>query len=475
MKAQRLAPLSAEFENASLGDARLTRRLLGLVDAAEAKPSASLPGRASSIGELEANYRFLENESVRPEAVLAPHIAATVERAAAAGTVLVLHDTTEFAFGGEGKREGLGRLNGKTRRGFLGHFSFCTTLSGEPLGTLGLYAWHRTGKPKGRRSQKESQSDPSRESLRWQESALLTGEALHGKAEAIHVMDREGDSIELFAMLMEHQQEFVIRLSHDRRLKAGRSSDSAKLFERLSTAAVYLSRDVPLSNRGGQRPHKTKRTHPIRRTRSAHLEIRGESMEIFRGNGSSAHLPESMRLQFVEVREPRPPEGQPPVLWRLVTTRPVDTPEEVAAVVDAYRTRWLIEEFFKAIKTGCRYQDRQLQSAHSLLVDLAIETAVAWRLLLIRWFARTHPEDSASNVLNETQLHALTALTSARGQPMSRRPTVTEVLLAVAALGGHIKNNGPPGWLILRRGFETLSTATEVLNAMRLYEKRYDQ
>lgn len=475
MKSPRLAPLSAEFEDAALGDARLTRRLMVLANAAEAKPSASLPGRASSIGELEANYRFLENDSVLPEAVLAPHVAATVARAAVAGTVLVLHDTTEFAFGGEREREGLGRLNGQKRRGFLAHFSFCTSLSGEPLGTLGLYAWSRRGKPKGRRSQTESQSDPSRESLRWQESALVTGEALQGKAEAIHVMDREGDSIELFSMLMEYEQEFVIRLSHDRRLKAGRSSDSAKLFERLSTAAIHLSRDVPLSNRGGQRPHKTKRTHPARRTRSAHLEIRGESMEIFPGNGSSAHLPESIRLQFVEVREPRPPQGQSPVLWRLVTTRPVDTPEQVAAVVDAYRTRWLIEEFFKAIKTGCRYQDRQLMSARSLLVDLAIETAVAWRLLLIRWFARTHPDSSASAVLNETQRHALAALTSARGQPMSHRPTAAEVILAVAALGGHIKNNGPPGWLILRRGFETLSTAAEVLNAMRLYEERYDQ
>ena len=57
----------------------------------------------------------------------------------------------------------------------------------------------------------------------------------------------------------------------------------------------------------------------------------------------------SLTLQVVEVREVDPPAAEAPVVWRLVTTEPIDTEAQVAAVVDAYCQRWLIEEFFKAV------------------------------------------------------------------------------------------------------------------------------
>ena len=173
-------------------------------------------------------------------------------------------------------------------------------------------------------------------------------------------------------------------------------------------------------------------------------------------NGGSVHLPSSLKLNFVEVRELDPPEGEEPVLWRLVTTEPVDTEDEVAAVVDAYRMRWLIEEFFKAIKTGCRYQEHQLESSKTLLVLLAIETVVAWRMLLIRWLARNIPGEPAKNILNPTQLVILKRIVEKKKRTASEVITAEYVLYEIAELGGHIKNNGPPGWLVLRRGFEKL-------------------
>jgi hypothetical protein len=35
-------------------------------------------------------------------------------------------------------------------------------------------------------------------------------------------------------------------------------------------------------------------------------------------------------------------------------------------------------------------------------------------------------------------------------------PTLADVAYAIARLGGHLKRNGPPGWLTLQRGFEHL-------------------
>lgn len=126
-------------------------------------------------------------------------------------------------------------------------------------------------------------------------------------------------------------------------------------------------------------------------------------------------------------------------------------------MVDAYRQRWIIEEFFKAWKTGCRYQQLQLDTSRALLVALAIESAVAWQLLLLRWAAHKTPQHPASEVFPEEQLQLLAAPARAETKrSLPEDPTVCDVLLEVARLGGHIRNNGLPGWLILRRGLDKL-------------------
>ena len=132
---------------------------------------------------------------------------------------------------------------------------------------------------------------------------------------------------------------------------------------------------------------------------------------------------------------------------------PVETAAQILYVVDVYRARWVIEEFFKALKTGCQYEKRQLESAHSLLNALAILAPVAWRLLLLRHLARHAPERPASDALTPTQLEVLHATAK---RPLPTRPTIREAMLAVAGLGGHLPRNGDPGWLVLGRGMHDL-------------------
>lgn len=457
MKSDVFGSLGLEFANTTLGDRRRTSRLMRILDDAIAAPDASLPNRVQCNADLEATYRFLSNQKITPEAVAEAHFHGTAQRAKAAGTVLVLHDTTDLTFGGETQRKGLGRTSGTEKYGFLAHFSICASLQGEPLGALGLYAWKRSDKSKGRRSQKKLQSDPDRESLRWFDAANAAGERLHGLANAVHVMDREGDCYELMSTLVEHDHSFIIRLCHDRRLDSDpRKKDVPKLFNALEHAPLILEREVILGGRGKQRSNRLLKTFPARDSRHTRLEVRAQSIPFFIGNGSPAHLPPSLHLNFVEVREANPPDGVEAVLWRLVTTECIDTPEHVALIVDAYRMRWLIEEFFKAIKTGSNYESLQLENAHGLLIALVLCSAVAWRLLRIRWIERKAPETPATDVLNNVQMTVLKAVRRKINRPLSAHPTVREVLLAIAALGGHLKHNGPPGWLILNRGFEKL-------------------
>ena len=245
-----VTPLSEEFADADLGDKRLVRRLLRIADSAERASGASLPQRAGSTAALEGTYRFFANEKVTPEALFGAHSAATVQRAAAESEVLVIHDTTEFRFGGEEPRDGMGWLNSDHVQGFLAHFSICVTSEGRPLGSVALHAWVRQGAKAGRKKRMPDLRNPDRESQRWHEAALLAGERLHGKTKFIHVMDREGDQFELLSMLVEHDQRFIVRLAHDRRLEGGRGrSQNPMLFESLSDCPFFFSRDVTIGAR----------------------------------------------------------------------------------------------------------------------------------------------------------------------------------------------------------------------------------
>ena len=466
---QDLPPLGDEFVDADLGNAARAKRLVRLANAMAARPEGSLPAQVPGKGgDLEGAYRFLENPEVEPQAVLEAHISKTVARVSERAKVLVAHDTTEFAFSGEKRRRHLGYLNDAHRQGFYAHYSIALTPAGEPLGTLNVYSCTRPTPPQparddGKRRRRDDPYNPDRESLRWGESVLACAERVTGGTELVHLMDREGDCLELFALMLEYNQRFVVRLAHDRRLSPGREAEESKLFGRLSTAPLFFEREVVLAQRGPARNLKEEKKFPARKRRRARLAVRAETLQICPSNGASANIPTSLCLNFVDVEEVDPPQGCEPVRWRIVTTEPIDTPENVAAVVDAYCCRWVIEEFFKTIKTGCRYEERQLETAEALHIDLAIESAIAWRILLMRWLSRAKPDAPATRVFTQEELMALRALSQTIRQPLPDNPTVRVAVAALASIGGHIQNNRDPGILVLRRGLAQLSTAVRVL------------
>ena len=138
-----------------------------------------------------------------------------------------------------------------------------------------------------------------------------------------------------------------------------------------------------------------------------------------------------------------------------MTSEPVRSSAEVARVVDIYRVRWLIEEFFKALKTGCQVENRQLEDGHALINATALLVPLAYLLLLLRNTARTNPDADAATVLGDTQLQVLAAVAD---PPLQPRPTVRQAMYAIAALAGHLKRNGDPGWKLLGDGYQRLLT-----------------
>ena len=402
--------LVEELGGAELGDKRLTKRLATIAERIGGAPGESFPKLARSDAELEGTYRFLNNPKVTPEAILAPHFRATRARACEAGKVLVLHDTTVFIFDGEERRPGLGFIKGG--QGFVGHFALAATADGTrtPLGLLGVMTIFRDIRRRTKRlSRRELYSDPQKERLRWAQLAEVAQARVEGAADAVHVMDREADSFELLSMMADRGIRYVVRGTWDRRLEGTTKRHIVKVSDVLARAKDVLTREVQLSARSNkERSGQTKRIYPARHARTARLRCRAARVTLWREQSHRfAHLPRTLTLNVVFVREVGAPPGATPVQWLLLTTEPVDTADQIASVIDAYRARWLVEDYFKALKTGCQFEKRQLENRSALKNALALLAPVAWRLLLVRSVARTEVPRPATVVLTPIQLQLL--------------------------------------------------------------------
>ena len=416
-----------------------------VAEALSRRPTASLPKAMGNDAALEGAYRLLSNESVKPEPILAEHVAETVRQLEAIPLVYAVSDTSELRFGGKG-RSGLGPLLHEGL-GFLTHP--CLAVAGDgsrlPLGLLAVRTWVRPEQKKGRRGTAASRNALDRESLKWEQVALAAAKAAGGQAaKLIHVMDREADIYALFAVLKAEGQRFIIRVAQNRALE----DEAGRVFQALERAPTQLLREVPLSRR-----MRTSRSNPSRKERTAQLSISACSLTLRRPATADKALPEALSLNFVHVFEANPPPGETAVDWKLVTSEPTASLAEQEQVVDGYRTRWVIEELFKALKTGCGMEQSELESVEALLNLLAIKLPIAVQLLALRSLAEADETAQATRVFTPLRLEVLRAMSKAKLGP---DPTVKEALWAVAALGGHIKNNGAPGWQVLGRGFEDL-------------------
>jgi len=449
----------AEFDGESLGDARLKERLKRIVSLAAADPGQSFPEQMESVADREALYRFLANPKVTLSGVLSGHVRQTVDRMRGRGVIRVVHDTTTFRFLGD--REGLGVLTGGTK-GFLAHVALAVVAdeTREPLGVLGVHPYiheeavaHRGMTSTQRAEATRAKARAQKESSRWEQMALRVSANLPEGVTALHVMDQEADDYDVLAALHQAGLRYVIRASPQRQ------TTDLKLPVKLVLArqSGTVFRTVPLSPRRPPRDDSRAR-HPGRMERLATLQIRWATVTFKRRQYSQTGVP-ALTMQAVHVVEPAPPPRETPIEWMLLTSEPVHSLEDATAVVDHYRARWLIEEYFKALKTGCAVEKRQLTHVTGLVRALAVFVPMAWRLLLLRHLGRALVSTLADRLFDVDQVRLLRKLLHRRGYQLPRRPTMRDAMLGIAALGGHIKNNGTPGWLVLGRGltrfFET--------------------
>lgn len=446
-----------DFAAVCLGDLRLDKRLLDIAAALQERPAASFPEALGGDAAAEGFYRFLANERVDWADVLEGHAEATRRRSEEVGSILAIHDTSTCAFGGAGVREGAFAISSK-KSGFLAHTCLAVAADGsrQPLGVLGMI-------PVVRLEGEAAAASPGTvypvESHRWHDLVAVVDDEVSNHVDVTHVMDSEGDSFGLLAFMVQLEADFVVRLCRDREVVTS-EGDGRLQADVLGDTVHVVDRSVLLSRRTSTQSKATSR-NPHRDERSATLEIRVGEANLLRPNTCDAELA-AVHVNIVQVIEKEPPADEKPVSWVLATTRPVDTLEQIEAVVDAYRARWLIEEWFKSLKTGCAYLSRQLESLDALLTAFALLAPTATRLLAIRWFARNEPERPARDVMSKAEIRCLRLLERKQKRSLPRDPTVSDVMFAIARMGGFLKSNKTPGWQTLGKGMVRFNSMFEM-------------
>jgi Transposase DDE domain len=283
--------------------------------------------------------RFLRNRSVTA-AVMSRHAGEQTARRVAGREVVAIQDTSELVLGGRRARAaGYGPVGkGSALGGLLLHPVLAVEVGSEALlGLVSMQVWNRPGG--GQRSMRRDRVTSAKESQRWIDGMRQAGEVLVRAAGITVLCDREGDMYELFAQRPAHVH-LVVRACQNRRVEQAAPHDAKLLFELIDKQPEQgrVAVEVPAA--------------PGRQARTAELAVRFVSTLLRRPlHGADPALPETLAVTLVEVCETTPPaDGSKPIRWRLLTTHAVTTLGQAQRVVDLYRQRWTIEEFFSTLK-----------------------------------------------------------------------------------------------------------------------------
>jgi len=453
-----------EVVGCSFADERLGKRFGILMMQLSKGLGQTLPLACGDWANTKAAYRFLDNDRVNEQTILAGHFRATAARFAAVdGPILVLHDTTEFSFRrsdtkaigqtkkvGSGPKNKAGRQRMHTVCGILMHSSLAVTPSGLPLGLAAVKLWTRKkfkgtnalqgrGIDAGKHSVNTTRIPiEEKESIRWLENVRQATARLGEADRCIHIGDRESDIYELFCDCESLDTHFVFRTCVDRCSGVG-TPTVLKVMDHQRVKAVHR---VEVTDRKG-------------RPSTAVLELKYHRLQICPPIGKHQRYP-NLTLTVIHAQERGTPKDRDPIVWKLITNLPVTNKAQAIEKLDWYAMRWKIETFHKILKSGCRAEESKLRTAERLANLIAMMCILAWRVLWLCMVNRVSPKLPARLVFTDTEIKLLDHLVPVKDNSRSKK--IGPCLIRLARLGGYLARAGdaPPGNLVLWRGMARL-------------------
>ena len=447
-----------EFGGASLGDVRLSNRLVKCAATQALAPTASFPEAAGAgKADVMGYYRLIDHPDttrVTPENILAPHRERTLRRMQQAKTVLCIQDGSDLNFATHGRCRDL-ELIGKNRgsAGTLGlhmHTMLVVDGNGVPLGVPHI----EYGSP-----QKNAQlgtERPPRKTERWMRglrACSAMASELRG-VRPVSVMDREADVFEIFAE--QHRLgniDIIVRAKNNRRLVRGHP----KLFDMVGAQPALETIEIAVARRSARRAAGSQRRQELRPARTAHAKLRWKEVTLPPPNGAT-NRQTPVTMTILHLLEETPPEdGGKPLEWLLLTTLPVKSAKQARKILEFYALRWRIEDYFKIVKSGCKVEHLNHRTADRIERAVTINAVIAWRIAAMTLLGRETPELDASVMFSDYELSALEVFAKPRN--LDPPHDLAAAILIMAIMGGYLnrKNAPPPGHKIIWRGYTRLT------------------
>lgn len=435
--------VAEELAAVQLHDGRLERRLRLLVEQLAEQPTASIPQACGTSAAAKAAYRFFDNRKVSHPAILDGHRVACLRRVADQECMLVLQDTTSLDYTHHPETVGLGPLEKAERRGLLVHSSMAASEVGVPLGLLDQQVWTRDPEAVGQRHQRKRRAIEEKESAKWLHGLRASLKDVPAQVCVVTVADREADIFDFFLEAEARQTQVVVRAAWNRRL----TDPPGYLWEAVARTAVRGRFTVEVGRARDRLPRQA-----TVQVRFAPLVIRPPRHRLAE---SGLH---PLPLYAIEVREETPSPGEKPLHWLLLTSRSVESFAEAQRCVRWYGLRWLVERYHFVLKSGCRIEERQLETGPRLERCLGVYAIVAWRLLWLTYQARLTPQKPCSVALETREWQALYCYIHQTTTPPVEPPSLHQATRWIAQLGGFLgrKGDGEPGVKVLWRGWQRL-------------------
>jgi DDE family transposase len=392
--------------------------------------------------------RWLYNRSVSvPEMAL---VAAEKTAARVAGRdVVTLQDTSELIFGGRKARDnGFGPVGkGGNLGGLLLHAVLAVdAVGGELIGALDMKIWNRAG---AQAAPRRGRATADKESQRWIDATVRAGKVLASAAQITVISDQEGDIYEQFAARPDNVH-LIVRACQNRRIEQAEEANRTLLFPFVDSQAEKgrLTVNIPAA--------------PGRKARTAELAVRFTPVEVRKPmHGGCSNLPSTIVLTLVDVCEVGAPEQVEPIHWRLLTTYEIATLDGARRIIDLYRMRWIIEEYFRTLKTaGFNIEDADISDPGAMtnfVAAIAIAAVTVMQLVRARDGTTKQKLTDAFDPMDRPILEAVCRELegkTARQKNPHPHGSLAYAAWVIARLGGWTGYYGKPGPQVMRRGLE---------------------
>jgi len=463
--------IANELKTTNLDDQRLNHRLSEILRALSEKPNVSIPAACGGHTETMAAYRFFDNDKATFAKILQPHRDATECRIAVQKVVLCVQDTTELDFTRPTQQiRGTGLIgSGDKRHGSYLHLLEAFVPDGPPLGAIWAKNVIRASEksPKDAKTPRRHHNDipiEEKESFRWLEGYRQTIALAkrNPQTDCVCVGDSESDIFEVFAEPRGDNAHLLVRMCHDRSVvhneeEAATEEEHRRIRDVVYQTPILATKSVFVRARTPAVACTKQPRQQVRKSRDAELDIRSCCVTM----NAPKHLRnrnDFVTMNVVLVSEGNPPQGEQAIEWILLTTLPISTLAEILAIIEYYTCRWMIEVFFKTLKSGCKVESLQFEEMDRLLPCLAVYLIVSWRVFMICRLGRSLPETSCELIFDAAEWKSTYRVMYPKRALPKKPPSMNEMIRMIGELGGWVATPGKaemPGpqttWIGLQR------------------------